>query len=137
MTTFSKLGFALEENGVDTTLPLLYRIVTEAAPGSPRTIYVGQSKNGCGRPFQRYDLNVRRLLDGKPPLNGKQYRPVIFDLQAAHSAGHKISIELVRNVDLSIERITTAERQLQAQYGVAPPDKIERRMLRDDGKPVV
>lgn len=136
MNETSKLGFALIPNTVDTKAPLLYRIWTEAGPDKlATTIYVGQTRNGCGRPFQRYDLNLRRPLAGKPPLNGKQYRPVIYDLRAAYTAGHKIHIELVRNVDLSFERITDAERQLQEQFGVESIGKMERRMLNDEGRP--
>jgi len=136
MNNASKLGFALIANMVDTKAPLLYRISTEPGPNaSLTTIYVGQTRNGCGRPFRRYDLNLRRLLAGKPPLNGKQYRPVIYDLRAAYTAGHRILIELVRNVDLSFEHITDAERQLQQEDGVEPIGKTERRMLNDDGRP--
>jgi hypothetical protein len=136
MNETSKLGFTLVSNTVDTKAPLLYRIWTQPGPDVlATTIYVGQTRNGYGRPFQRYDLNLRRLLAGKPPLNGKQYRPVIYDLRAAYTAGHKIHIELVRNVDLSFERITYAERQLQQQLGVEPIGKTERRMLNDDGSP--
>jgi hypothetical protein len=131
----SKLGFTLIPNMVDTNAPLLYCIWTKPGPGAlATTIYVGQTRNGCGRPFQRYDFNLRRLLSGKPPLNGKQYRPVIYDLRAAYAAGHEIAVELVRNVDLAIERITDAERQLQEQLGVEPVGKTERRMLTDEGR---
>lgn len=137
MNKTSKLGFALITNTVDPTGPLLYRIWTESGSNAlATTIYVGQTRNGCGRPFQRYDLNLRRLLAGKPPLNGDRYRPVIHDLRVAHAAGHKISIELVRNVDLSSERITAAEQQLQEQLGVRLIAKTERRMLNDDGTPI-
>jgi hypothetical protein len=134
MILLSKLGFALIPNTVDMEAPLLYRICAQPGPDTvATTIYVGQTRNGCGRPFQRYDLNLRRLLAGKPPLNGKQYRPVIYDLRAAYTAEHKIHIELVRNVDLSFERITDAERQLQEHLGVSPIGRTERRMLNDDG----
>lgn len=137
MNKKSKLGFALITNTVDPTAPLLYRIWTESGLNAlATTIYVGQTRNGSGRPFHRYDLNLRRLLAGKPPLNNNQYRPVIHDLRVAHAAGHKICIELVRNVDLSSERITAAERQLQGQLGVLPVGKTERRMLNDDGTPI-
>ena len=137
MKTTSKLGFALIANDVDTHSPLLYRITVQATTRArPTTIYVGQTRAGCGRPFQRYDLNLRRLLAEKPPLNGSAYRPVHYDLHAAYRAGHLISVELVRNVDLSRERITVAERELQRQFGVAPDGKIELRMLDDHGAPI-
>jgi hypothetical protein len=135
--TTSKLGFSLVANNVDTTAPLLYRVLVQSSPDAEtKTIYVGQTRNGCGRPFQRYDLNLRRLLAGKPPLNGKTYRPVHYDFRAAYSAGHRISIELVRNVDITTERITDVERQLQEQLGVEPLGKVQRRMLNDNGTPI-
>lgn len=132
----SKLGFALVANSVDEAKPLLYRITVASALGAPPlTIYVGQTKNGSKRPFERYDANVRNLLEGKRPLNGKGFRPVHHDLQAAHRAGHEIRVELVRNVDLSAEDILSAERNLQVRYGVEPAGRTERRMLQDDGNP--
>ena len=68
----SKLGFGLIANSVDETQPLLYRITVALESGAaPRTIYVGQTKNGSKRPFERYDANVRNMVDGKRPLNGK------------------------------------------------------------------
>jgi hypothetical protein len=134
LKTTSKLGFALLANDVDITAPLLYRILVKGSgDANATTIYVGQTVNGCGRPFDRYDLNLRRLLHEKPPLNGRAYRPVHFDLRAAYAAGHEISIDLVRNVDLLTERIAEAERDLQAQFGVEPNRKGERRVLDDDG----
>jgi hypothetical protein len=137
MKTTSKLGFALLANDVDIATPLLYRIHVQTSLDTDcTTIYVGQTLNGCGRPFNRYDLNLRRLLDAKPPLNGKAYRPVHYDLRAAYAAGHRISIELVRNVDLMTERITEAERHLQEQFGVKPDRKLETRMLDDYGMPL-
>jgi hypothetical protein len=135
--TTSKLGFSLVANNVNTMAPLLYRVLVQLSPAAEtKTIYVGQTRNGCGCPFQRYDLNMRRLLAGKPPLNGKTYRPVHYDLRAVYTGGHRISIELVRNVDITIERITDAERQLQEQLGVEPVGKVERRMLNDNGIPI-
>lgn len=128
----SKLGFRLDENGVDTSAPLLYRIwVRSKSNGIATTIYVGQTKNGSNRPFTRYDLNVRRLIDGKPALNGSRYRPVHLDILAAHRGRHEITIELVRNVDLSAERITDAERSLQFEYGLTGE---EHRLLTDSGE---
>jgi hypothetical protein len=133
----SKLGFGLIANSVDEAQPLLYRItVASRASAVPLTIYVGQTKNGSKRPFERYDANVRNMLDGKRPLNGKGFRPVHYDLRAAHEAGHKICVELIRNVELSAENILSAERQLQAQYGVELVGRTERRMLLDDGTPI-
>lgn len=133
----SKLGFILIANSVDETQPLLYRItVASASDAAPLTIYVGQTKNGSKRPFERYDGNVRNMLDGKRPLNGKAFRPVHHDLRAAYRAGHKIRVELIRNVDLSAEDILTAERHLQVRYEVEPLGRTERRMLRDDGSPI-
>jgi hypothetical protein len=133
----SKLGFDLIANSVDEAEPLLYRITVAPAPGAdPLTIYVGQTINGSKRPFERYDANVRNMLEEKRPLNGKGFRLVHHDLRAAHQAGHKICIELVRNVDLTAEDILSAERQLQAQYGVEPVGRTELRMLRDDGTPI-
>lgn len=134
MERSSKLGFSLIANGVDEALPLLYRItVAPTAGADPVTIYVGQTKNGSKRPFERYDANVRNMLDGKRPLNGKSFRPVHHDLKAAHHAGHKICVELIRNVDLTMEDILGAERELQGRYGVEPVGRTERRMLNDDG----
>jgi len=130
----SNLGFCLIANSVDDAKPLLYRITVSHLPGdAPLTIYVGQTKNGSERPFKRYDANVRNMIQGKLPLNGKAFRPVHHDLRAAHYAGHKICVELVRNVDLSTEDILSAERHLQAQHGVEPVGRTERRMLQDDG----
>ena len=137
MGTNSKLGFGLIANGVDEALPLLYRItVAPTACANSVTIYVGQTKNGSKRPFERYDANVRNMLDGKRPLNGKGFRPVHHDLRAAHQAGHRICVELIRNVELTTEDILVAERQLQMHYGVEPVGRAERRMLKDDGVPV-
>lgn len=121
MDRSSKLGFSLIANGVDEAQPLLYRITVASALGAaPLTIYVGQTKNGSRRPFDRYDANVRNMLEGKRPLNGKGFRPVHHDLQAAHQAGKKICVELIRNVDLLVEDILSAERHIQGQYGVEP-----------------
>ena len=133
----SKLGFGLNANTVDEAQPLLYRItVASESSVDPLTIYVGQTKNGSKRPFERYDANVRNMLEGKRPLNGKGFRPIHYDLRAAHQAGHKICVELIRNVDLSVENILSAEQHLQVRYGVEPAGRIERRMLQDDGAPV-
>lgn len=130
----SKLGFRLEENGVDPRAPLLYRIWVQSKSNCvATTLYVGQTKNGSKRPFTRYDLNVRRLLKGKPALNGRGYRPVHMDLLAAHRLRHEITIELVHNIDLSTERITDAERRLQSEYGLTDG---ERRRLTDSGEPL-
>ncbi|MGJ7915555.1 hypothetical protein ACI48D_08800 [Massilia sp. LXY-6] len=137
MNKNSKLGFDLIANSVDEAQPLLYRITVVPAPGADLlTIYVGQTINGSKRPFERYDANVRNMLEGKRPLNGKGFRPVHHDLRAAHQAGHKICIELVRNVDLTAEDILSAERQLQARYGVEPVGRTELRVLQDDGAPI-
>jgi hypothetical protein len=46
-----------------------------------------------------------------------------------------VSVELVRNVDLSFECITDAERQLKEEQEVEPIEKTERRMLNDRGRP--
>ena len=135
----SKLGFNLQTNGLGIEDALLYRIyVRDKENSGVTTIYVGQTKNGMSRPFQRYDLNIRRLLDGKPPLNGKQYRPVHYDLKAAYLAGHEITVELVRNVDIAIEKILDAEHELQCLHNVQPLRRgTEQRQLTDEGKPVV
>jgi hypothetical protein len=134
----SKLGFNLQTNNLDIDGALLYRIyVQDKENGAITTIYVGQTKNGMNRPFQRYDLNIHRLLEDKPPLNGKQYRPVHYDLKAAHLAGHQITIELLRNVDLANEVILDAELEMQRLYGVEPIIKTkEMRKLSDLGGPV-
>jgi hypothetical protein len=42
----------------------------------------------------------------------------------------------MRNIDLSLERITEAERTLQRQFGVAPNGKTELRMLNENGAPI-
>lgn len=101
MTKRTQSGFLQIENSVDIKRPLLYRIwVKPVSGGEEITIYVGQSRNGAARPFQRYDLNIRRLNEGKSALNGRGYRPVHYDLQAAQRGGHEVGIELVRNVDV-------------------------------------
>ena len=115
----------------------MYRITVALESGAaPRTIYVGQTKNGSKRPFERYDANVRNMVIGKRPLNGKGFRPVQHDLRAAPQAGHRICTELIRSVDLSVENILSAERDLQELYGVELVGRTERRMLQDNGAPI-
>ncbi|WP_194725446.1 hypothetical protein [Noviherbaspirillum malthae] len=133
----TKLGFERVDNGVDKNAPLLYQIlVTFRETGEVKTIYVGKSENGAGRPYQRYDANIRRKIAGLPPLNGSRYRPVHHDLHAAYSAGHRVSIELVRNVDLSNESILAAEASLQRQHNLKPLAGQEARQLNDMGHPL-
>ena len=91
----SALGFRLDSGSVNPAKPLLYRIWTKANEHSDETtIYVGQTATGFGRPFSRYDLNIRRLIDGKGPLNGRRFRSVHLDMHAAHRAGHLIGVDL-------------------------------------------
>jgi hypothetical protein len=126
------MGFIRNVNGVDQCSALLYRIWVRRQPDGPQdTFYVGQSTPGSERPFYRYDLNLRRMIAGKPPLNGKRYRKVIYDLRAAYQAGFQIGIELVCSIDTARMSIGKAERRLQELLGLVR----KTRMLDDLAMP--
>lgn len=127
----TKLGFLRNTNGIDQRAPLIYRLWMKAHGGLETTFYIGKASRSS-RPFNRYDLNVRNYIDGKPPINGSgTYRKAILDLLAAYRAGHQIGIELVRNV-VNPDNIDRVEDEWQAAYGLM--DKT--RMLDDAGSPL-
>lgn len=121
----------LIDNGLDRNSPLIYKImVTNIRTGEVKPIYVGKSDRGSSRPFTRYDANIRRKLAGLPPLNGKMYRPIHCDLEAACGAGHRIGIELIKNVLGTSKDVLSEEHAYQDRLEL----KGEARRLSDSGE---
>lgn len=113
----SKLGFELHSGDVLVKEPLLYIIeVVDKTTGEIEVIYVGKSNHGSSRPFTAYDNNIRRMIAGDPPRNGKEFRPIHQRLFDAHQAGHNVCIRLVKNVPT--DTILIEERLLQGHYGL-------------------
>ena len=114
----SKLGFELHSGDVLAKQPLLYLIeVVDKATGEIEVVYVGKSNRGSSRPFTAYDNNIRRIIAGDPPRNGKEFRPIHRQLFDAYQAGYSVCIRLVKNVPA--DTILIEERRLQNHYGLS------------------
>ncbi|MBB2918319.1 hypothetical protein [Cupriavidus alkaliphilus] len=113
----SKLGFELHPGDVVPNEPLLYLIeVIDGSTGEIDVVYVGKSNRGSSRPFTAYDNNIRRMIAGDPPRNGKEFRPIHHRLFDAYHAGQRVCIRLVKNVPA--DTILIEERLLQIHYGL-------------------
>lgn len=114
---FSSLGFELRTGTVDPSLPLLFQIGVADGPGSEmQIVYVGMSRDGAKAPFANYDLNLRRMQDGRPARNGKGFRQIHKDLDIALCEGKSVVIELVRNVNIGTEPLAAAKKALQLAH---------------------
>ncbi|MBU9172931.1 hypothetical protein [Burkholderia gladioli] len=107
------MDFEVIRDGVDDAKPLLYQWeIHDSRTGDLLARYIGKAVRGSKRPLRHYDRNVRRLIAGMAYRKSKPdgFRRVHRALADAVTAGHRITLTLLRNVGPD-EDINEAERR--------------------------
>ncbi|WP_334033660.1 hypothetical protein [Burkholderia gladioli] len=107
------MDFEVIRDGIDDAKPLLYQWeIHDSRTGDFLARYIGKAVRGSKRPLRHYERNVRRLIAGMAYRKSKPdgFRRVHRALAEAVSAGHRITLTLLRNVGPD-EDINEAERQ--------------------------